>query len=264
MENTPTALHVPLTDDRSLLAGQVALVTGASSGIGHRFARTLAAAGANVVACARRADRLDELAQQITDEGGTCVGVALDVRDADAIVAAVDAAEAAFGTVTLLVNNAGIPDAARATKMSLELVDNVLDTNVRAVWLLSVEVARRLIAAELPGRIVNVSSTGAYNYAGGGAALYSVTKAAVNRITEALAVEWARFGINVNGIAPGATNSEMMDGMIERIGEMAPLFPRKRMMDPSALDSTLLFFMSPASEAVTGSTVIVDDGQGPR
>jgi NAD(P)-dependent dehydrogenase (short-subunit alcohol dehydrogenase family) len=257
-------LHMPLTDDRSLLAGHVALVTGASSGIGHQFARTLAAAGANVVACARRVERLDELSKQIAEEGGTCVGVECDVRDAESIVAAVDAAEAAFGTVTLLVNNAGIPDAQRATKMSLELVDNVLDTNIRGVWLMAVEVARRLMEAKQPGRIVNISSTGAYNYAGGGAALYSVTKAAVNRITESLAVEWSRFGINVNGIAPGATNSEMMDGMISRIGEMAPMFPRKRMMDPSALDSALLFFMSPASEAVTGSTVIVDDGQGSR
>lgn len=257
-------LQMPLRHEPSLLAGDVALVTGATSGIGHRFARTLAAAGAQVVACGRRAERLDELVAQIVAEGGTCVGVPLDVRDAAAIVEAVDAAESAFGTVTILVNNAGIPDAARATKMSLELVDDVLDTNVRAVWLLSCEVARRLIEAKRPGRIVNVSSTGAYHYAGGGAALYSVSKAAVNRITEALAVEWARFGINVNGIAPGATNSEMMDGMIERIGEIAPHVPRKRMLDPSALDSTLLYLVDPRSEGVTGTTVLVDDGQGGR
>jgi NAD(P)-dependent dehydrogenase (short-subunit alcohol dehydrogenase family) len=259
-----TPLEMPMRSDPSLLAGQVALVTGATSGIGHRFARTLAAAGAQVAACGRRAARLDELVAQIADDGGQCAGVALDVRDAAAIVDAVDAAESAFGTVTILVNNAGIPDAARATKMPLELVDDVLDTNVRAVWLLSCEVARRLIEQQLPGRIVNISSPGAYHYAGGGAALYSVTKAAVNRITEALAVEWARFGINVNGIAPGATNSEMMDGMIERIGEIAPAFPRKRMLDASALDSTLLYLLDPRSEGVTGTTVLVDDGQGGR
>jgi NAD(P)-dependent dehydrogenase (short-subunit alcohol dehydrogenase family) len=258
------ALHISVPVDPSLLAGQVALVTGASSGIGDSFARTLASAGAQVVACARRVDRLDELALQIAKDGGTCAAVPLDVRDADAVVAAVDAAEAAFGTVTLLVNNAGVPDAARATRMPLSLVDDVLDTNVRGVWLMSCEVARRLIAEESPGRIVNISSMGAYHYAGGGAALYSVTKAAVNRITEALAVEWARFGINVNGIAPGATNSEMMDGMIERIGTVTDTFPRRRMMDSSALASTLLYLVAPASVAVTGTTICVDDGQGGR
>ena len=126
----------------------------------------------------------------------------------------------------ILVNNAGIPDAQRAHKMSVELVDAVLDTNVRGPWLLACEVARRLIAAERPGRIVNISSMGAFSYTGMGAALYSVTKAAVNRMTEALAVEWARYGINVNGIAPGAFSSEMMDGMISRIGDITKGFPR--------------------------------------
>ena len=146
----------------------------------------------------------------------------LDVSDATAIPGAVDAAEAAFGTVTILVNNAGIPDAQRAHKMSLELIDAVLDTNVRAVFVLSCEVARRLIAAEKPGRIVNISSTGSFSYGGNGAALYSVSKAAVNRITEVLSVEWSRYRINVNAIAPGAFRSEMMDGMIERDRRLHP------------------------------------------
>lgn len=246
------------------LTGQVALVTGATSGLGHRFARVLAAAGAKVIGCGRREDRLEQLVAQIESEGGVAVGVPLDVSDADAIPAAVDAAEAAFGTVTILVNNAGIPDAARAHKMPLELVDAVLDTNVRAPWLLSCEIARRLMAAERPGRIVNISSIGAYHYAGGGAALYSVSKAAVNRITETLAVEWARHRINVNAIAPGAFNSEMMDGMIERLGDISQAFPRKRMLDPALLDSTLLYLVGPASEAVTGSVIVVNDGQSGR
>ena len=186
----------------------------------------------------------------------------LDVTDPASIVAAVDAAEAAFGTVTILVNNAGIPDAQRAHRMSLELIDQVIDTNLRGPYLLATEVARRLIAAELPGRMVNVSSMGAYSYGGNGAALYSITKAAVNRMTEALSVEWARFGINVNGIAPGAFNSEMMDGMISRIGEISHAFPRKRMGDPAQLDSTLLYLVAPSSEFVTGTICKVDDGQG--
>src|SRR5262252_7883647 len=111
------------------LTGQVALVTGASSGLGRRFAVTLAAAGASVVATARRFDKLEEVAKEINAGGGSCVPVQVDLTDADQIVAAVDAAEAAFGLVTILVNNAGIPDAARAHKMSVDLVDSVLGTN---------------------------------------------------------------------------------------------------------------------------------------
>jgi NAD(P)-dependent dehydrogenase (short-subunit alcohol dehydrogenase family) len=246
------------------LSGQVALVTGASSGLGYRFARTLAAAGASVVIAARRLDKLEDLSARITADGGRCHAVACDVTDAEQLAGVCDAAEAAFGTVTILVNNAGIPDAQRAHKMSVEFTDLVLDTNVRAVWMLSCEVARRLIAAGTPGRIVNISSVGAFRYDGSGAALYSVTKAAVNRITEALAVEWSRYRINVNGIAPGAFQSEMMDGMVGRIGDFSSTLPRKRICDPALLDSTLLYLVGPASEAVTGTIIKVDDGQGAR
>lgn len=246
------------------LAGQVALVTGASSGLGRRFAATLAAAGAAVAVAARRTDRLEELVAEITGRGGRAVPVALDVTDAGSITAAVEAAEQQLGLVTVLVNNAGIPDAQYATRMPLELVDRVLDTNVRGPWLLACEVARRLIAAETAGRIVNISSIGAFNYSGGAAALYSVTKAAVNRMTEALAVEWARFNINVNGIAPGAFSSEMMDGMMSRLGDVTAHTPRKRLGQPAQLDSTLLYLVSPASEFVTGTVIKVDDGQGSR
>ena len=254
----------PLPYNDADLTGQVALVTGATSGLGHRFAQTLAAAGASVVAAGRRADRLDELVALINGRGHKAASVVLDVSDATQIASAVDAAEAAFGTVTILVNNAGIPDAQRAHKMPLELIDSVLDINVRAPYVLSCEVARRLIEAKKPGRIVSISSSGAFTYGGGGAALYSISKAAVNRMTEALSVEWARFNINVNAIAPGAFNSEMMDGMISRIGDMTAAMPRKRMGDPAQLDSTLLYLCAPASEFVTGTIVRVDDGQGPK
>ena len=254
----------PLPYANADLTGQVALVTGASSGLGRRFALTLAAAGASVAACARRVEKLDDLVDEISGSGGNAVTVPLDVSDSGAIAGAVDAAEAAFGLVTILVNNAGIPDAQRAHKMSLELIDDVLDTNVRAPYVLSCEVARRLIAAKTPGRIVNVSSSGSFHYSGGGAALYSVSKAAVNRITEVLAVEWARFGINVNAIAPGAFHSEMMDGMISRVGDFTETTPRQRLGEPPQLDSTLLYLCAPASECVTGTIVRVDDGQGGR
>ena len=251
----------PLPYDDSSLSGEVALVTGATSGLGRRFAQTLAAAGASVVACGRRVERLDEVVAEIEAAGGRAVAVPLDVSDAEAIPGAVDAAEAAFGTVTILVNNAGIPDAQRAHKMSLELIDAVLDTNVRAVFVLSCEIARRLIAAEKPGRIVNIASTGAFHYGGNGAALYSVSKAAVVRITEVLSVEWSRYRINVNAIAPGAFHSEMMDGMLSRVGDFTQMTPRKRLGDPAQLDSTLLYLCAPASECVTGAIIRVDDGQ---
>jgi NAD(P)-dependent dehydrogenase (short-subunit alcohol dehydrogenase family) len=246
------------------LTGQVALVTGTTSGLGRRFATVLAGCGARVALTGRRAERLDELAAELRSAGGECLPLRLDMTDVDNIRTVVQQVEDAFGTVTILVNNAGIPDAQRAHKMSDQLVDAVFDTNLRGPWDLSCEVARRLIAAEKPGRMVNISSVGAFNYGGNGAALYSVTKAAVVRMTEALAVEWARFNINVNAIAPGAFRSEMMDGMLERIGDISKAFPRKRVCDPKLLDSTLLYLVSPSSEAVTGTCIKVDDGQGSR
>jgi NAD(P)-dependent dehydrogenase (short-subunit alcohol dehydrogenase family) len=246
------------------LSGQVALVTGATSGLGWRFAQVLAAAGATVVPTGRREDRLTAIASVIADNGGTAYPLRMDVTDADSVIGAIAKAESAVGTITIAVNNAGVPDAQRAHKMSTELIDQVLGTNLRGPYILACEVARRLIAADSPGRIVNISSSGAFNYAGNGAALYSITKAAVARMTEVLAVEWARYNINVNCIAPGAFNSEMMDGMQARIGDMSGYFPRKRMGDPAQLDSTLLYLCAPSSEFVTGAVIQVDDGQGPR
>ncbi|MEL7158782.1 MAG: SDR family NAD(P)-dependent oxidoreductase, partial [Actinomycetota bacterium] len=233
----------PLPNASHDLQGQVALVTGSSSGLGHRFSRVLAAAGATVVVTGRRFDRLEELAGQIADEGGQALPIALDMTDNDSIAACVAQAQEALGPVSILVNNAGIPDAQRAHKMSNELIDAVFDTNLRGPYVLSCEVARRLIEAELPGRMVNISSIGGFNYSGQGAALYSITKAGIARMSEVLAVEWARFNINVNCIAPGAFRSEMMDGMLERMGDITKAFPRKRLGEPAQLDSTLLYLV---------------------
>lgn len=253
-----------MTAQPSLLAGDIALVTGASSGLGARFARLLAAHGAHVVALARRTGRLAELVAEIEDAGGAATAIACDVADAAAITAAVEECVARVGVPTILVNNAGVPDAKRAHRMPLEVVDAVIDTNLRGPWLLSTAVAARLIEAGRPGRIVNVSSMAAFVYTGGAAALYSTTKAAVNRMTEALAVEWSAHRINVNAIAPGVFASEMTDGMIERIGDPSGAFPRRRIGVPEQLDSTLLYLVSPASECVTGTVIRVDDGQLPR
>ncbi len=254
----------PLPNFSSDLSGQVALVTGTTSGLGWRFAQVLAAAGAKVALTGRRTERLEKLAKEIREAGGECAWFRLDMTDMDDAIGVVADAEAALGPVTTLVNNAGVPDAQRAHKMELGLIDAVFDTNLRGPFVLSCEVARRLIAKQLPGRMVNIASIGAYHYAGQGAALYSITKAGLVRMTEALAVEWARFHINVNGIAPGAFASEMMDGMLSRMGDFTGSFPRKRLGNPAQLDSTLLYLCAPSSECVTGTIIKVDDGQGSR
>lgn len=254
----------PLPNTSSDLTGQIAFVTGASSGLGWRFARVLANAGAAVAITGRRKERLAELADLIKSEGGKCAAFELDMTSANSIMKAVEDAEKELGTITILLNNAGIPDAQYATRMSLDLIDNVFDTNLRGPYILSCEIARRLIAAKKPGRMVNIASIAAYEYNGHGAALYSITKAGVVRMTEALAVEWARFDINVNGIAPGLFRSEMSEGMMERIPDMADHYPRKRVCEPPQLDSTLIYLCAPSSECVTGTVIKVDDGQGPR
>ena len=254
----------PTTNFSTDLSVQVELVTGTTSGLGARFARILAACGAKVALTGRRVDRLDALAEEIRAAGGDCLPLALDMMDRESIRNVVEEVEGHLGTITILVNNAGIPDAQHAVKMSDELVDAVFDTNLRGPWDLSCEVARRMIAAKVPGRMVNISSIGGFNYGGNGAALYSVTKSGIVRMTEVLAVEWSRFNINVNAIAPGAFSSEMMDGMVERMGDFSQAIPRKRICDPALLDSTLLFLVSPSSEADTGTCIKVDDGQGSR
>lgn len=246
------------------LSGQVALVTGASSGLGWRFAQTLASVGATVVAAGRRIDRLEELCRGIEGRGGSAHPVRMDTSDPASIMEGIEQASSAAGLVTIAVNNAGIPDAQRAHKMSIDLIDSVIDTNLKGPYVLACEVARRLIAAESPGRIINISSIAAFDYGGNGAALYSITKAAIARMSEVLAVEWSAHNINVNCIAPGAFRSEMMDGMISRIGDVTRRFPRGRLGEPAQLDSTLLYLCSPASECVTGAIIKVDDGQGAR
>lgn len=248
-------------------AGQVALVTGASSGLGRGFAKSLAAAGAKVAVAARRRDRLESLVAEIEADGGQAFPVTLDVADASSFDTVLDEIEGELGLVTLLVNNAGITDGQRATKLPLETIDQVLAVNVRAPYVLSRDVAKRLIAAERPGRIINIASISAYNHSAATAAatLYSVSKAAVVRITEVLAMEWARFNINVNAIAPGLFESEMSAGFFERVGDgVLDRLPRKRIGRAENIEGTLLYLAGPSSEMVTGTCIILDDAQGSR
>lgn len=246
------------------LTGRTAIVTGASAGLGRRFASVLAACGAKVACTARRKDKLDALVAEITAAGGIAEAFALDVRDAEQLKAIIPAVTESLGQPDILINNAGIVDAERATKMSTTLIDDVFDTNLRSAYILSNEFARPLIETKTPGRIVNIASIAATSYDGNGASLYSTTKAALVRVTETLAVEWSRFFINVNAIAPGAFSTDMMDGMIDRMGDFSVHFPRKRLGQPEQMDSTLLFLVSPSSDAVTGTVIKIDDGQGGR
>lgn len=247
------------------LSDQVALVTGASSGLGYRFSKVLAKCGAKVALSARRVDKLEKLSEEIKSDGGDCMVVPIDMVDRDTIRDAVQKVEEGLGTINTLINNAGMVDAQWAIKQSDELIDNVVATNLVGPYLLSNEVARRLIEKKEPGRMVNIASIAAFNISPNSASvLYSTTKSAIVRMTESLAVEWARNHINVNAIAPGMFSSEMLDGMLERIGDMSQSLPRKRICVPEQMDSTLLYLVSPSSECVTGTCIKIDDGQSPR
>jgi NAD(P)-dependent dehydrogenase (short-subunit alcohol dehydrogenase family) len=246
-----------------VLAGQSALVTGASSGLGRRFACVLAAAGAKVVVVARRRDRLDDVVAEIKAAGGLAEAITLDLANVNAFAAVVDAAERAVGQLTILVNNAGIPCVGNFIDQSLETIESVLNINVKAPLLLSKEFARRLIARGAPGRVVNISSMSSVVYTGEvPCAVYAVTKSAINRMTEVLAVEWARHNINVNAIAPGLFRTEMLQAATpaQLLGVTSSM-PRGRIGEAHQLDSTLLYLVAPNSEFVTGVCIKVDDGQ---
>ncbi|MGB6228893.1 MAG: SDR family oxidoreductase [Litorimonas sp.] len=258
---------IPKTID---LSGDIAIVTGATSGLGRRFAKLLAAQGATVAISGRRVERLNDLAQEIAAEGGTALPVPGDMSDLAQVEALVATVEDSLGMPTILINNAGIADGQLATKMDVAFMERLMTINLTGPFLLAREVAKRLIKAKRPGRIVNIASIAAYSYDGNGAALYSTSKAAIARMTETLAVEWARFHVNVNAIAPGIVKSEMTDGMAQRMGAgdeaegFAAHTKRGRVPTPAWLDSTLLYLVDPASHAVTGTVIKVDDGQQDR
>ena len=243
------------------LSGQTAFITGTTSGLGYRFAQVLAACGANVAIAGRRVERLETLAEELRSTGAKVLPVPLDVTDTGALFASVDQVEKELGPVQILVNNAGKPDAQLALNMDPAFVAEMVATHLTSLFHLASEVTRRLREAELPGRIVNIASGAAFS-AGVGTSWYAITKSAVVRMTEMLALEFARYDVNVNCIAPGAFESEMMDGMLERMGDITAGFPRKRLGKPSQLDGTLLYLVSPSSDFVSGATIRVHDAQG--
>lgn len=245
------------------LAGRVALVTGASSGIGVRFAEVLAANGANVVLAARRVERLDAIKARIEAAGGHAFAVATDVTDRDSMRAAFDTAEQVFGPVTILVNNAGVAqEPRRAIDLAEEEWRRVLDTNLDAVFAWAQEGARRMIAAGKPGSIINVASVLGFGVSKGTVG-YAVAKAGVVQLTRAMALELAFKGVRVNAMAPGWIVTEINRDYLEseRGKAMTRSIPMGRFGEESDLDGAILLLASDAGRYMTGATVTVDGGQ---
>lgn len=244
------------------VTGRVALVTGASSGLGTQFAKALADNGAAVTLVARRADRLKALKDEIESKGGKAVAVEADVTDRVAMVRAFDAAEKAFGTVTILVNNAGIAHGGRAVEMPPEEWHKVVSTNLDAVFFWAQEAARRMLASKKQGAIVNIASVLGFAVSKGAAA-YAAAKAGVVQVTKALAVELAFKGVRVNAIAPGWFVTEMNDDylMSEAGTAIKREIPMGRFGNPGELDGALLLLTSDAGSYITGATIVVDGGQ---
>ncbi|HEY0222988.1 MAG TPA: glucose 1-dehydrogenase [Pseudolabrys sp.] len=244
------------------LKGRVALVTGASSGLGQQFARALADNGASVALVARRRDRIAELAKAIEAAGGRAVAIEADVTDRAAMTRAFDEAEKAFGTVTILVNNAGIAHGGRAIDMSGEEWRKVLGVDLDAVFFWAQEAARRMLAAKKLGAIVNIASVLGLAVAKGAVA-YATAKAGVVQLTKALAVELAFKGVRVNAIAPGWFVTEMNDDYLtgEAGAAIKREIPMGRFGKDGELDGALLLLVSDAGSYITGATVVADGGQ---
>jgi NAD(P)-dependent dehydrogenase (short-subunit alcohol dehydrogenase family) len=248
----------------SRLDGRIVLVTGASSGLGARFARIAAAAGACVVAGARRVDRLAALADTIRADGGKVETVPLDVTDEASVEAAFETAEGRFGPVTSVVANAGINVQGRAIDLAVDEFDRLFATNVRGVFLTARTAARRLQTVDRgsEGRIVLISSITAQMQSSGIVA-YSASKAAVTHLGRCLAKEWARIGPNVNTLSPGYIRSELASDWFDSEAGQRQMarWPRRRLLEENALDATLVYLLGDASAGVTGSDFVIDDGQ---
>jgi NAD(P)-dependent dehydrogenase (short-subunit alcohol dehydrogenase family) len=253
-------------DTTGRLAGRVALVTGASSGLGSRFAHVLARAGARVVLGARREAQLADVVAAISDDGGAAMAVAMDVTDEASVIAAYDAAQSRFGPVDTVIANAGMNVAGPALDIDADAIDAVMGVNVRGVFLTAREGARRMIAAGSPetgrGRIVIISSITATAISPG-LGLYAASKAASLQLGRTLARDWVRKGINVNILCPGYIETDLnsdwfqTDGGRKQIGK----WPRARLMGEAALDDAVAYLCSDDSAYVTGSVMTVDDGQ---
>jgi NAD(P)-dependent dehydrogenase (short-subunit alcohol dehydrogenase family) len=248
------------------LAGRVAVVTGASSGLGARFAHVLTEAGASVALMARRTDRLESLVAELTAKGAKAVAIALDVSDTAAIGPALDKAEAALGPISIMVNNAGVGGDGMALEMTPEVFDQTIAVNTRGVYFGAVEAAKRMIASGVAergeARIINIASIAAFEQLGG-LTVYCLSKAACASLTKGLAREWARPRIAVNAICPGYIETEINSDWFQEEGGQKQIkgFPRRRLMDGDVLDEALLMLAGRRAHFITGTLITIDDGQ---
>jgi NAD(P)-dependent dehydrogenase (short-subunit alcohol dehydrogenase family) len=253
------------------LSGRVAMITGASSGLGEQFARALSAAGAGVVLAARRVERLKTLRAEIEAADGDAHVVGLDVTSVESIRAAVAHAETEMGPIDILVNNAGVGTTQHLTEVTEDDYDFMMNTNVRGAFFVAQEVAKRMIARAkgtapgtyTGGRIVNIASVAGLRV-GSRIGVYCMGKAAVVHMTRSMALEWGRFDINVNAICPGYIDTEINHHQWagEAGQKLIQQLPRKRVGKPADLDTMLLMLCANESHFVNGAVIAADDGYG--
>ena len=251
------------------LSGRVAFITGASSGLGAQFARTLARAGAGVVLASRRVEKLKELRARIEGEGGDAHVIELDVTDHDSIKSAVAHAETEMGSIDILVNNSGVSTTQRLQDVTPEDYDFIFDTNVKGAFFVAQEVGKRMLARArgaapgsfTGGRIINIASMAGLKVLPQIGA-YCMSKAAVVQMTRAMAMEWGRFGINTNAICPGYIDTEINHHHwdTEQGRKLIDMLPRKRVGSPQDLDALLVMLASDQSHFVNGAIIAADDG----
>jgi len=253
------------SQSRFSLQGRVALVTGAGSGLGAHFAGVLAEEGARVVCVARRLERVEAVAAAIRENGGAALACVMDVTDCESIKLAFDTVEREFGTIDVLINNAGLSDPAPFEEMTRMQWTSLLDANLSGPFFVAQEMARRLIAAGQPGSIINIASIlgqlARYAFLN-----YGTTKAALIHLTQAMALDLMPHSIRVNAIAPGFFPSEMTNPFYESEAGMKEIaaLPPKRLGRHEELDGPLLLLASEASSYMSGSVVTVDSGHSIR
>ncbi|NTV86382.1 MAG: SDR family oxidoreductase [Burkholderiaceae bacterium] len=253
------------------LSGRVAFITGASGGLGAQFARTLAAAGAGVVLASRRLEKLKALRAEIEGDGGDAHVIELDVTDNDSIKSAVAHAETEMGSIDILVNNSGVSTTQRIQDVGEDEYDFVFNTNVRGAFFVAQEVGKRMLARSrgaapgsfTGGRIINIASMAGLKVLPQ-IGVYCMSKAAVVQMTKAMALEWGRFGINVNAICPGYIDTEINHHhwQTEQGQKLIQMLPRKRVGQPQDLDGLLLMLASDQSHFINGAVIAADDGFG--
>jgi NAD(P)-dependent dehydrogenase (short-subunit alcohol dehydrogenase family) len=253
------------------LSGRVAMVTGASSGLGEQFARSLSQAGAAVVLAARRMERLKTLRAELEAAGGDAHVVELDVSDPASIRSAVAHAETEMGTIDILVNNSGVSTTQKLIDVTPDDYDYVMDVNTRGAFFVAQEVGKRMIARSrgaapgtfIGGRIVNVASMAGLRPLSQ-IGVYAMSKAAVVHMTKAMALEWGRYGINVNALCPGYIDTEINHHhwQTEAGQRLVSMLPRKRVGKPQDLDAVLMMLCANESHFVNGAVIAADDGFG--